>query len=114
MSSSTRVKIAPHPYFRREGSDVYLDVPISVAEAVLGAKVEVPTISGDRLTVTVPPGTSSGKKLRLRGKGLAGGDQYLVFNVAVPHGHVDEKSRDLIEEFTKLNPQKPRANVEWA
>lgn len=108
-----KVKIAPHPYFRREGADLYLDVPLTLPEAVLGAKVDVPTLDGTKLTVTVPPGTSSGKKLRLRGKGIAGGDQYLVFKVEVPAAKVDDKSRELIEEFAKLNPQTPRANAPW-
>jgi DnaJ-class molecular chaperone len=108
------VKVAPHPYFRRDGNDVLLDVPISLAEAVLGGKVDVPTLDGARLTVTVPPGTTSGKKLRLRGKGVAGSDQYLVFKVEVPAGPVDEKSRQLIEEFARRNPQHPRANAPWA
>jgi DnaJ-class molecular chaperone len=108
-----RVKIAPHPYFRRDGNDIHLDVPLSIAEAVLGGKVEVPTIDGTRLEVKVPPGTSGGSKLRLRGKGIAGGDQYLVFKVIVPPGTVDGKSRELIEEFVRLNPQDPRANVPW-
>lgn len=107
------VRIAPHPYFRREGNDILLDVPISVSEAILGAKVEVPTIAGERLDVKVRPGTSSGAKLRLRGKGVHGGDQYLVFKVMVPAGEVDARSRELIEEFTKKNPQNPRANVPW-
>jgi curved DNA-binding protein len=88
-------------------------VPVSIAEAVLGAKVDVPTLDGTKLTVTVPPGTSGGKKLRLRGKGIAGGDQYLVFKVVVPAGEVDDKSRELIEEFAKRNPQHPRANTPW-
>jgi DnaJ-class molecular chaperone len=108
-----KVRIAPHPYFRREGTDVLLDVPISVAEAILGAKVEVPTVGGERLEVKVRPGTSSGSKLRLRGKGIAGGDQYLVFKVVVPAGEVDEKSRELIAEFARRNPQHPRANTPW-
>src|SRR5262249_38050140 len=59
-----KVKTAPHPYFKREGNDILLDVPISIAEAVLGAKVDVPTLDGTKLTVTVPAGTSGGKKLR--------------------------------------------------
>ncbi|HSQ57124.1 MAG TPA: J domain-containing protein, partial [Gemmata sp.] len=59
-------------------------------------------------------GTSSGAKLRLRGKGVNGGDQYLVFKVAVPAGEVDEASRKLIEEFAKRNPLNARANVSWA
>ncbi len=108
-----RVKIAPHAYFRREGDDLVLDVPISLPEAVLGTKVEVPTLGGDRLEVKVPPGTSSGAKLRLRGKGANGGDQYLVFKVVVPPGQVEEKGRQLIEEFASLYPQTPRANVAW-
>ena len=62
----------------------------------------------------VPPGTSSGSKLRLRGKGIRGGDQYLVFKVMVPPAKVDDKSRELIEEFAKRNPQDPRANAPWA
>ncbi|QDU18294.1 DnaJ C-terminal domain-containing protein [Urbifossiella limnaea] len=109
-----RVKVAPHPYFRREGADVFLDVPLSLAEAVLGASVEVPTAAGERLVVKVPPGTSGGAKLRLRGKGVAGGDQYLVFKVTVPAGPVDERSRELITEFAGRNPQTPRAGVGWA
>ncbi len=109
-----RVRIAPHPHFRREGNDVYLDVPVSLAEAILGAKVDVPTLDGTKLTVTVPPGTSGGRKLRLRGKGIAGGDQYLVFRVEVPSGAVDEESRKLIEEFARRNPQQVRANAPFA
>jgi curved DNA-binding protein len=108
-----RVKVAPHPYFRREGADVFLDVPLSLAEAVLGARVEVPTVSGERLEVKVPPGTSGGAKLRLRGKGVAGGDQYLVFKVTVPPGTVDDRSRELIAEFAERNPQSPRAATAW-
>lgn len=108
-----KVKIAAHPYFRREGNDIYLDVPVSLAEAVFGAKLDVPTLDGTKLTVTLPPGTSGGKKLRLRGKGVAGGDQYLVFKVEVPAGQLSDRSRELIEEFTKLNPQTPRANAPW-
>ena len=109
-----KVHIAAHPYFRREGNDIYLDVPISIAEAVLGGKVEVPTIGGERLEVKVRPGTSSGSKLRLHGKGVRDGDQYLVFKVMVPTGEVDEKSRELIEEFNRRHPQHPRAHSHWA
>jgi DnaJ-class molecular chaperone len=108
-----KVAVAPHPYFRRDGNDLLLDVPISLPEAVLGGKVEVPTLDGARLEVKVPPGTSSGAKLRLRGKGIAGGDQYLVFKVVVPPGAVDAESRELVEEFAARNPQSPRANVPW-
>jgi DnaJ-class molecular chaperone len=109
-----KVKVAPHAYFRREGNDILLDVPISIAEAVLGTKVEVPTVAGERLEVKVRPGTSGGAKLRLRGKGVNGGDQYLVFKIVVPSGELDEESRKLIEDFAKRNPIDPRANVAWA
>jgi DnaJ-class molecular chaperone len=88
-------------------------VPLSLAEAVLGAKVDVPTLTGERLTVKVPPGTSSGARLRLRGKGIAGGDQYIEIKIAVP-APKDDRSRELIEEFAKLNPQEPRAGLDWS
>ena len=109
-----RVRIEPHAYFRREGNDILLDVPISVAEAILGTKVEVPTVGGERLEVKVRPGTSSGAKLRLRGKGVNGGDQYLVFKVIVPAGEPDEASRKLIEDYARRNPLSARANIPWA
>jgi DnaJ-class molecular chaperone len=109
-----KVKVAPHAYFRRDGGDVLLDVPLSLSEAVLGGKVEVPTVAGERLEVKIRPGTSGGSKLRLRGKGINGGDQYLVFKIVVPSGEIDQKSRELIEEFAKTNPVNARANVPWA
>jgi curved DNA-binding protein len=108
-----RVKIELHPYFRREGHNVVLEVPISVTEAILGAKVDVPTLEGTHLTVTVPPGTSSGARLRLRGKGIAGGDQFIEIKIVVPKIH-DERSRQLIEEFARLHPQNPRENTSWS
>jgi DnaJ-class molecular chaperone len=108
-----RVKIEPHPYFRREGNNVILEVPVSVSEAILGAKVDVPTLDGTHLTVTVPTGTSSGARLRLRGKGIAGGDQLIEIKIVVPKTH-DKRSRELIEEFASLNPQNARENASWS
>jgi DnaJ-class molecular chaperone len=108
-----KLHIAPHPYFRREGNNLILEVPLSLSEAVLGAKVEVPTLAGERLSVKVPPGTSSGARLRLRGKGIAGGDQFIEIKIAVPTPK-DERSRELLEEFAKLNPQSPRAGLDWS
>jgi DnaJ-class molecular chaperone len=107
-----KLRVQPHAYFRREGNDLLLDVPLSLSEAVLGAKVEVPTIDGSRLIVKVPPGKSGGDRLRLRGKGVNGGDQYLIFRVKVPE-HVGDRGRELIEEFTKLHPQEPRQGEPW-
>lgn len=93
------LRMLPHPYFRREGNDIHLDVPIRFSEAVKGAKVEVPTVDGP-VMVTVPPGSSSGRKLRLKGKGAPvpgtteRGDQLVVLNVAVP--------KAVSEDFLKL------------
>jgi curved DNA-binding protein len=108
-----KVRVDPHPYFRREGRDVLIDVPISVSEAVLGGKVEVPTVAGKRVTVKVPPGTSSGSRVRLPGMGVAGGDQYLVMKVVVPKGKPDDRTKELIEEYAKLHPDDVRIDVPW-
>jgi len=105
------IKVKPHKLFRREGDNIILDVPVTIAEAVLGAKVDVPTLDGSKLTVKVPTGTSSGARLRLRGKGIKGADQYLEIKVTVP-GAVDDKSKELIEEFARLNPQNPRVEFQ--
>jgi DnaJ-class molecular chaperone len=107
-----KLHIAPHPYFRREGRNVVLDVPLSLAEAALGTTVEVPTLDGTRLSVKVPPGTSSGSRLRLRGKGISGGDQYIETKVVVPKVE-DARGRELIQEFARLHPQSPRAGLPW-
>jgi curved DNA-binding protein len=108
-----KAHIEPHPYFQREGKDLVLEVPLSLPEAVLGTKIEVPTLDGTRLTVKVPPGTSSGGRLRLRGKGIDGGDQYIQIKILVP-APKDDRSRELLEEFARLNPQDPRAGLPWS
>jgi curved DNA-binding protein len=107
-----RVLIDPHPYFKREGNDVLVEVPISVAEAILGGKVDVPTLTGDTLTVKVPPGTSSGARVRLKGKGVAGGDQMLVMKIVVPP-KPDDALKELMQEYQSVNTHDPRANVPW-
>ncbi len=108
-----KLKIDKHPYFRREGTDVIVEVPVTPAEAVLGAKIDVPTLEGDKLTVKVPAGTSSGARLRLRGKGIAGGDQFVEIKIVVA-APADERSRELMEEYARLNPQAPRAALPWS
>ncbi|HJT77731.1 MAG TPA: J domain-containing protein [Gemmataceae bacterium] len=108
-----KLRVEPHPYFRREGNNVILEVPLALPEAVLGTRVDVPTLDGTKLTVKVPPGTSSGARLRLRGKGIKGGDQYIEIKVAVP-APKDDRSRELIEEFARLNPQEPRKDLPWS
>jgi DnaJ-class molecular chaperone len=108
-----KLRIEPHPYFKREGKDVILEVPLALPEAVLGTHVDVPTLGGERLTVKVPPGASSGARLRLRGRGINGGDQLIEIKVVVPPAK-DERSRELIEEFARLNPQGPRSGPPWS
>ncbi len=108
-----KLRVEPHPYFKREGKNIILEVPLSLSEAVLGTKVDVPTLAGERLTVKVPPGASSGSRLRLRGRGIDGGDQFIEIKVVVP-APKDERSRELIEEFARLNPQSPRAGLPWS
>jgi curved DNA-binding protein len=107
-----RIRVAPHPYFQRDGDNLLVEVPISIPEAILGTTVEVPTLDGTRLNVRVPPGTSSGAKLRIRGKGIRNGDQFVVIKIVAPSGLTDE-GRQLIERFAKLHPQDVRANVPW-
>jgi DnaJ-class molecular chaperone len=107
-----KLHVEPHPYFRREGKDIILDVPLSLPEATLGAQVDVPTLDGTRLTVKIPPGTSSGSRLRLRGKGIAGGDQYIEAKVMVPPVK-DDRGKELVEELAKLHPQNPRSGLNW-
>jgi curved DNA-binding protein len=107
-----KLNIEPHPFFRRDGSDVIITAPLALAEAVLGTKLDVPTLDGTKLTVKVLPGTSSGARLRLRGKGIKGGDQYIEIKVVVP-APKDERSKEIIEEFARLNPQTPRSGPPW-
>jgi molecular chaperone DnaJ len=112
------VRIEPHPVFRREGDDIYVTAPVSVSEASLGAKIEVPTIDG-RAQLKIPPGTQNGQKLRMREKGVpsatkegARGDEIVEVKVLVPQLR-DERSKELMRELTKLNPEDPRAEL-WA
>jgi len=110
--------ISPHPFFKRIGGDIYIDVPISVTEACLGAKVEMPTIDGVTVVMSVPPGTASGKKVRLKGKGVVDpktkqrGDQYAVIRI-VPPPVLDERQRSLLKDFEATAPFNPRQHVEW-
>ena len=109
------VTVQPHPTFRRDGANVIVDVPISLTEAALGGKVDVPTIDG-MTTVTIPAGTSSGQKLRLRGKGIVSGDargeQYVVIKI-VPPASLNDEGRELLERFRDIETDDVRANAPW-
>lgn len=110
------IRAGDHPVFRREGDDIQLTVPVTATEAALGAKVEVPTIDG-RTQLKIPPGTQSGQKLRLREKGVPSatkegvrGDEIVEIKVTVPMPR-DEKTKELLRELAKLNPEDPRAEL---
>jgi len=109
------VRYAPHPLFKVEGRDLRLEVPIALYEAVLGAKVRVPTLSG-AVEITVPSGTSSGRVLRLRGKGLPGagdtapGDILASLRIALP-AEEDRALVDLMREWRDTRPYDPRQGM---
>jgi molecular chaperone DnaJ len=112
------IRIDQHPLFRREGDDIYITVPVTVPEAALGAKIEVPTIDG-RSVLKIPPGTQSGQKLRLREKGVPSatqdgvrGDEIVEVKITVPMPR-DEKTKELLRELAKLNPEDPREEL-WS
>ncbi|MGE0081052.1 MAG: DnaJ C-terminal domain-containing protein [Thiohalomonadaceae bacterium] len=106
------VEIAPHPLFRAEGRDIYLDLPLAPWEAALGATVTVPTLGGN-VETRIPAGAHSGQKLRLKGRGLPGkppGDQYLVLQIVAPPADTETK-RKLYRDMAKAMPFNPRAHL---
>jgi curved DNA-binding protein len=107
--------VQPHDYFRRDGLNIYLDVPISLYESLLGTKVQVPTLDGP-VTLTVPPGTGSGAKLRIKGRGIERGnekgDQYVQMRIVVPKD-LDDEDKASIEKLEKKHPLNARAEVPW-
>ena len=110
------VRAGDHPVFHRDGDNINVAVPVTVTEAAMGAKIEVPTIDG-RALLRIPPGTQSGQKLRLREKGVpsatkegARGDEIVEVKIAVPMPR-DEKTKELLRELAKLNPEDPRAEL---
>ncbi len=105
--------------FTRTGDDIYISVPVTVTEAALGAKVDVPTIDthegGGWTQLKIPPGVQTGQKLRLRERGVVSaaregvrGDQIVEVKIVVPKVQ-DERSKEILREFAKLNPEDPRA-----
>jgi len=110
------VEVKAHPFFERRGNDLYTKVPVTVSEATLGAKVEVPTIDG-RALVKVPPGTNSGTTLRLREKGVPSarngsrGDQYVEIQIVVPDRADVERLRPIMKELETLAPGDPRKDL---
>jgi len=107
--------VRPHPYYRREGLDVVMDLPVSVYEALLGTKVTVPTLDGP-VTLTIPPGTSSHSKLRIKERGIfrgdEKGDQLVSIKVIVPR-HLDDEDKLMLEKLRQKHAVEPRAELRW-
>ena len=110
------IKAGSHAFFTRTGDDIFLAVPVTVSEAALGAKIDVPTVDGVT-QLKIPPGTQTGQKLRLREKGVPSamqdglrGDQIVEVKIVVPKVQ-DERSKEILRELAKLNPEDPRAQM---
>ncbi len=116
------IKVGVHKLFQRVGDDIHVKVPVTVMEAALGAKIDVPTIDGDNAgaghtQLKIPPGTQTGQKLRMREKGVPSaaregmrGDQIVEVQIVVPKVQ-DERSKEILRELQKLNPEDPRAEM---
>ena len=109
------IQVTAHKVFRRNGQDLEMTLPVTYAEAALGAKIEIPTLEGSSL-FKIPPGTASGQKLRLKGKGIVNpktkenGDLYVEIKI-VPPSTKDLKVRELIKEIEKISPYDPREEM---
>jgi len=107
--------VGSHPFFERTGDNVDCKVPITLTEATLGAKIEVPTVDG-RAMLKIPPGTQHGQKFRLRERGFPSlraathGDQVVEVQVVLPRIG-DERSKEILRELARLNPENPRQNL---
>jgi DnaJ-class molecular chaperone len=111
------VRVTPHSHFRRDGLDLIVRVPVTLAEAALGAKVDVPTTQGE-IALKVPPGTSSGTRLRAKGQGIrkadgSTGDLYAEILIEIPK-EIDEEAAELIRKLdARMHLADPRADLEW-
>jgi molecular chaperone DnaJ len=111
------VRVEPHAFFRRDGDDIHIQVPVTVSEAGLGAKIEVPTIDG-RALLKVPQGTQNAQKFRLREKGVMNsrknqrGDEIVEVVIQAPKAQ-DERTRELLRELSQVNTEDPRKDI-WS
>ncbi len=109
------IRVRPHPFFRREGRDIHVELPVSLGEAVLGGTVNLPTVDG-KVSLKIPPGSNSGTVLRLRGKGVASpatrqrGDQLVTLRVVLPD-QPDAELKEFIERWSQAHPYDPRAKA---
>jgi DnaJ-class molecular chaperone len=110
------VHVASHPCFQRRDNDLHVKVPVTLAEAAEGARIDVPT-PGGTITLTVPPCTSSGRRLRVRGQGVpdrggGSGDLYAEILIVLPSS-LDEQSLEWIRTISKKNDVNPRSELKW-
>jgi molecular chaperone DnaJ len=116
------IRVGHHKLFRRVADDIHITVPVTAMEAALGARIEVPTIDGEghhagRAQLKIPPGTQTGQKLRMREKGVPSatregqrGDEIVEVKIVVPRIQ-DERSKEILRELQRLNPDDPRADL---
>ena len=108
-------KVRSHPYFERKGDNLYSEAPVTVKEAALGGKIEIPTVDG-MVALSVPAGVQTGQQLKLRGKGVPHfggggvGDHYVTIRVVTPTG-LSERGKELLRELDRLHPSNPRAGI---
>lgn len=110
------IKVSEHPYFRRAGRNLQLELPVTLSEAALGAKVDIPTPAGT-VAMTIPPGSSGGRRLRLKGQGVkqrdgTSGDLIVELQIKIPEV-IDDESKKLIEQFEQQNPQAVRSELSF-
>ncbi|MEJ7713771.1 MAG: DnaJ C-terminal domain-containing protein [Pyrinomonadaceae bacterium] len=108
--------VGRHPFFTRKGDNILVTVPLTIPEAALGAKIEVPTVAG-KAQLRIPPGTQSGQKFRLRERGVpslrnpqARGDQFVEVQLKLPTV-ISEETKDLLKRFAQMNPENPRVEM---
>ena len=103
------VSVRAHPFFKRDGNDIVVELPVTLKEAVLGAKVETPTLEGT-VSLTIPPHSSTGNRLRLKGRGIAGGHQYVELKVVLPRS--DEPQLEaFLKDWTPEHDFNPRKDL---
>jgi len=105
------IHIKPHPFYTSKGKDTYVEIPIGLHESVLGSKVQIPTIHGN-VEMSIPKGASTGTKLRLKGKGIKGGDQYVLLKIVMPEV-VDSELEALMQTWVKTHAYNPRKSKEF-
>ncbi|MGH7091252.1 MAG: DnaJ C-terminal domain-containing protein, partial [Stellaceae bacterium] len=108
------IRVAHHPLFRREGDDIHVDLPVTLAEAMLGGRIDVPTATGS-VSMAVPANSNTGRVLRLRGKGVkrsdgTAGDQYVTLRVVLPEGG-DGELAEFLRSWAPKHPYDPRRGM---